>query len=60
MPKLLHSSEKVDCGAEVQLDSGGFCLVSVAQYGIMCAPIGAITCQDSFSKTFRVHSVQGE
>ena len=35
MPKLLHSSEKVGCGAEVRLDSGELCLVSVAQSGVI-------------------------
>ena len=35
MPELLHSSEKVGCGADVRLDSGELCLVSVAQSGVI-------------------------
>jgi hypothetical protein len=35
MPKLLHSSETVGCGATIQLDSGEVVFVSVAQTGVL-------------------------
>jgi hypothetical protein len=35
VPKLLYWSEKVGCGATIELDSGEVCLVSVAQAGVL-------------------------
>lgn len=35
MTKLLYSSEKIGCGATMELDSGEICLVSVAKAGVL-------------------------
>jgi hypothetical protein len=35
MPRLVFSSEKVGCGATIQLDNGDTYLVSVAQSGVL-------------------------
>ncbi|GEM_PF-4133241 len=35
MPKLVHHSEKVGCGATIELDSGETCMISVAQAGVL-------------------------
>jgi hypothetical protein len=35
VPKLLYWSEKIGCGATIELDSGEVCLVSVAQAGVL-------------------------
>jgi hypothetical protein len=35
MPRLVHASEKIGCGATVELDSGDFCMVSVARTGVL-------------------------
>ena len=35
MPKLVYSSEKLGCGATIELDSGDTCMISVAQSGVL-------------------------
>jgi hypothetical protein len=35
VPKLNYYSEKIGCGATIQLDSGEGCIISVAQTGVM-------------------------
>ena len=39
MPKLIYSSEKVGCGATIELDNGEICSVSVAQVGVLVKTI---------------------
>ena len=35
MPKLVYSSEKLGCGATIELDSGDTCMISVAQSEVL-------------------------
>jgi hypothetical protein len=35
MPRLTYSSEKVGCGATIELDNGDTCMISVAQAGVL-------------------------
>jgi hypothetical protein len=35
MPRLVYSSEKLGCGATIELDSGDVCMISVAQAGVL-------------------------
>jgi hypothetical protein len=35
MPRLVFSSEKVGCGATIELDNGDTCMISVAQAGVL-------------------------
>jgi hypothetical protein len=35
MPRLVYSSEKLGCGATIELDSGEICMISVARLGVL-------------------------
>jgi hypothetical protein len=35
MPRLVYSSEKIGCGATIELDSGEICMISVARLGVL-------------------------
>jgi hypothetical protein len=35
MPKLVYSSEKLGCGATIELDNGDICMISVARVGVL-------------------------
>jgi len=35
MPRLTYSSEKLGCGATIELDNGDICMISVARTGVL-------------------------